>query len=120
MKRRHLRHDALEFCQKARSYRPEVIFGADLIAGFPTETEEMFQNTLRIIDECDLTFLHVFPYSPRPGTPASRMPQVAPSLIKERAARLRHLGEQKIQQVFDRMMGNVVEIMVEALEEKGQ
>ncbi len=86
MKRRHLRQDAIGFCQKARDLRPDVVFGADLIAGFPTETDEMFENSLRIVDECDLSFLHVFPYSPRPGTPASRMPQVPKSLVKLRAA----------------------------------
>ncbi|HEY0901841.1 MAG TPA: tRNA (N(6)-L-threonylcarbamoyladenosine(37)-C(2))-methylthiotransferase MtaB, partial [Micavibrio sp.] len=92
MKRRHLRHHVIEVCDKARKLRPDMAFGADIIAGFPTETEEMFANTLKIVEECDLTFLHVFPYSEREGTPAARMPQVAPPLRKERAARLRSLG----------------------------
>jgi threonylcarbamoyladenosine tRNA methylthiotransferase MtaB len=96
MKRRHLRNDAIGFCKKARELRPDCVFGVDLIAGFPTETEEMFQNTLKIVEDCDLTFLHVFPYSPRPGTPAARMPQVTSSTIKERAALLREKGQHAI------------------------
>ncbi len=93
MKRRHLRADTIRFCDEVRRLRPDVVFGADIIAGFPTETEEMFANTLAIVDECGLTHLHVFPFSPRPGTPAARMPQLAKGLIKERAARLRLKGE---------------------------
>jgi len=96
MKRRHLRADAIKMCERARTYRPDIAFGADIIAGFPTETEEMFQNTLNIVEECDLTFLHVFPYSERPGTPAAKMPQVAPEVRKERAARLRAKGEEQL------------------------
>ncbi|MEM9966547.1 MAG: tRNA (N(6)-L-threonylcarbamoyladenosine(37)-C(2))-methylthiotransferase MtaB [Pseudomonadota bacterium] len=92
MKRRHLRGDAIAFCQEARRLRPDMTFGADIIAGFPTETEDMFENSLALVAECDLTWLHVFPYSPRPGTPAARMPAVAGTLIKERAARLRAAG----------------------------
>ncbi|MCA2012549.1 tRNA (N(6)-L-threonylcarbamoyladenosine(37)-C(2))-methylthiotransferase MtaB [Cereibacter sphaeroides] len=94
MKRRHLRDDAIRFCEDMRNARPDLVYGADIIAGFPTETEEMFANTLNMVKECGLTWLHVFPYSPRKGTPAARMPQVAKSLIKERAARLRSLGEE--------------------------
>jgi threonylcarbamoyladenosine tRNA methylthiotransferase MtaB len=93
MKRRHAREDAIRFCADLRAARPDFVFGADLIAGFPTETEAMFENTLRLVEECGLTFLHVFPYSPRPGTPAARMPQVARAAIKDRAARLRAAGE---------------------------
>lgn len=93
MKRRHLRQDVIDVCARARALRPDVAFGADIIAGFPTETEAMFENTLRVVDECDLTFLHVFPYSEREGTPAARMPQVAPPIRKERAARLRAKGD---------------------------
>ena len=78
MKRRHLRQDVINVCAKARDLRPDMVFGADIIAGFPTETEEMFGNTMRIVEECDLTYLHVFPYSERNGTPAARMPQVDP------------------------------------------
>jgi threonylcarbamoyladenosine tRNA methylthiotransferase MtaB len=96
MKRRHLRADAIRFCHEVRRLRPDVAFGADLIAGFPTETETMFGNSLSIVDECSLTFLHVFPFSPREGTPAARMPQVAPELRKDRARRLREIGERAI------------------------
>ena len=77
MKRRHLRDDAIRFCDEVRALRPDIVFGADLIAGFPTETEAMFENSLTIVEECGLTHLHVFPFSPREGTPAARMPQVA-------------------------------------------
>lgn len=93
MKRRHLRHDAIRFCEEVRRLRPDVVFGADIIAGFPTETEEMFARSLDIVDECGLTHLHVFPFSPRPGTAAARMPQVAREMVKERARRLREKGE---------------------------
>ena len=93
MKRRHSRADAIKFCDGVRQLRPDVAFGADIIAGFPTETEEMFARSLDLIDECGLTQLHVFPFSPRPGTPAARMPQLDRGLIKERARRLREEGE---------------------------
>jgi threonylcarbamoyladenosine tRNA methylthiotransferase MtaB len=93
MKRRHLRADAIRFCDAVRRLRPEVAFGADLIAGFPTETEAMFENSLKLVEECGLTFLHVFPYSARAGTPAARMPQVPRDVVKARAARLRAVGE---------------------------
>jgi threonylcarbamoyladenosine tRNA methylthiotransferase MtaB len=89
MKRRHSRRDAIAFCDALRRLRPDMIFGADIIAGFPTETEEMFQRSLRLVDECGLTHLHVFPFSARPGTPAARMPQLAREIVKERARRLR-------------------------------
>lgn len=93
MKRRHLREDAVQLCHDLRMLRPDVVFGADLIVGFPTETEAMFENSLRLIDDCGLTYLHVFPYSARPGTPAARMPQVPKVARKERSARLRRAGE---------------------------
>jgi threonylcarbamoyladenosine tRNA methylthiotransferase MtaB len=93
MKRRHLRDDAIAFCNEVRRLRPDIALGADIIAGFPTETEEMFARSLDLVDECGLTFLHVFPYSARPGTPAARMPQVAGSVVRERARRLREKGE---------------------------
>lgn len=105
MKRRHLRADAIAFCHKAKLLRPDIVFGADLIAGFPTETDEMFDNTLRSIDECGLTYLHVFPYSARPDTPASRMPAVPKPIIKERAARLRQKGEEKLNQFYQSCVG---------------
>ncbi len=92
MKRRHLRADAVRFATEARRLRPDVVFGADLIAGFPTETEAMFEQSRAIVDDCGLTHLHVFPFSPRPGTPAARMPQLDRALVKERAARLRAKG----------------------------
>ena len=92
MKRRHLRDDAIRFCDEARRLRPDIVFGADIIAGFPTETEAMFENSLRLVRDCDLAFLHVFPFSPRQGTPAARMPQVRGPAISDRAARLRAEG----------------------------
>src|SRR5438445_1779894 len=93
MKRRHSRADAMAFCEAVRRLRPDVVFGADIIAGFPTETEDMFARSLALVDECGLTHLHVFPFSPRPGTPAMRMPQVEREVIKDRARRLREKGE---------------------------
>ncbi|WP_428977686.1 tRNA (N(6)-L-threonylcarbamoyladenosine(37)-C(2))-methylthiotransferase MtaB [Rhodoligotrophos defluvii] len=96
MKRRHLRGHSIAFCEAVRRLRPDAVFGADIIAGFPTETDEMFANSCRLVEECGLTFLHVFPYSPRPGTPAARMPQVPGGTIKRRAAALRALGEQRL------------------------
>ncbi len=93
MKRRHARADAIAFCDQVRRLRPDVVFGGDIIAGFPTETEAMFSRSLDLVDECGLTFLHVFPFSPRPGTPAARMPQVRREVAKDRARRLRQKGE---------------------------
>src|SRR5260370_5429576 len=93
MKRRHLRADAIAFCEEVRRLRPDVVFGGDIIAGFPTETEAMFARSLDLVDECGLTQLHVFPFSARPGTPAARMPPVAGDVIKDRARRLRAKGE---------------------------
>lgn len=93
MKRRHLRDDAIRFCHEMRAARPDIVFGADLIAGFPTETDQMFENTLALVEDCGLTWLHVFPYSARKGTPAARMPQVPKAIRKERAARLRAAGQ---------------------------
>jgi threonylcarbamoyladenosine tRNA methylthiotransferase MtaB len=114
MKRRHLRDDAIRMCEEFRKRRPDVVFGADFIAGFPTETEEMFQNTLKIVDECNLTYLHVFPYSQRPGTPAARMPQVASDQIKERAKRLRELGERKELEFLRAQIGVKASVLVES------
>jgi threonylcarbamoyladenosine tRNA methylthiotransferase MtaB len=93
MKRRHLRADTLAFVERVRAARPEMVFGADLIAGFPTETDAMFESTMRIVSEADLTYLHVFPYSPRPGTPAAKMPQVDGGVARDRARKLRALGD---------------------------
>lgn len=113
MKRRHLRQDVIDFCAKMRELRPEMVFGCDIIAGFPTETEEMFQNSLRLITECNIAYLHVFPYSPRPDTPAARMPQVERVVIKERAKRLRDLGAQQLEKTFQKFVGQEVDIIVE-------
>ena len=96
MKRRHLRDDAIRFAEEARKLRPDMTFGADIIAGFPTETEAAFENSLKLVEDCHLTWLHVFPYSPRPGTPAARMPQIDGRQIKERAARLRAAGQARV------------------------
>lgn len=113
MKRRHLRDDAIRFCRAMRTARPDIQYGADLIAGFPTETEEMFQDTLRLVEECDLAFLHVFPYSARPGTPAARMPQLDGKLIKERAARLRALGQEQLTKHLAAQKGSVRQVLME-------
>ncbi|MGN0931844.1 tRNA (N(6)-L-threonylcarbamoyladenosine(37)-C(2))-methylthiotransferase MtaB [Falsigemmobacter intermedius] len=114
MKRRHLRDDAIRFCEEARSLRPDIVFGADIIAGFPTETEEMFENSLRLVDDCGLTFLHVFPYSPRKGTPAARMPQVKGPFIKDRAARLRAKGDQALEAHLASQQGVIHQILMES------
>ncbi|WP_158671695.1 tRNA (N(6)-L-threonylcarbamoyladenosine(37)-C(2))-methylthiotransferase MtaB [Bradyrhizobium guangdongense] len=114
MKRRHSRSDAIAFCDQVRRLRPDVAFGADIIAGFPTETEEMFSRSLDLVDECGLTFLHVFPYSPRPGTPAARMPQVAGPVIKERAKRLRTVGEAALRQRLQAEIGATRDVLIES------
>jgi threonylcarbamoyladenosine tRNA methylthiotransferase MtaB len=113
MKRRHLRDDAIQFCEEARALRPGIIFGADIIAGFPTETEEMFQNSLKLVEDCGLTFLHVFPYSARKGTPAARMPRVDGSAIKERAARLRASGQAALERHLAAQVGQEHRILTE-------
>ncbi len=113
MKRRHNREEAIALTQRLRDLRPEIALGADIIAGFPTETEAHFENSLRLIEECGLSFLHAFPYSPRPGTPAAKMPQLAKPLVKERAARLRAAGEAALIRHFDRHLGEVREALIE-------
>ena len=113
MKRRHLRDDAIRFCENARKLRPDMIFGADIIAGFPTETEEMFENSVRLVADCDLTFLHVFPYSARKGTPAARMPAVAGAMVKDRAARLRAVGDAALNRHLEMQVGQSHRILVE-------
>jgi threonylcarbamoyladenosine tRNA methylthiotransferase MtaB len=113
MKRRHLRADSIRFVQEVRRLRPDVVFGADLIAGFPTENEAMFQNSLRIVEECGLTFLHVFPFSPRPGTPAARMPQLDRGLIKARAARLREAGAAALRLHLESQIGAERSVLME-------
>ncbi len=114
MKRRHLRDDAIRFCAEARRLRPDIVFGADIIAGFPTETEAMFENSLRLVEECGLTWLHVFPYSPRPGTPAARMPQVDGGAIRARAARLRAAGEAAVERHLAGQVGREHRILMES------
>ncbi len=113
MKRRHLRDDAIRFCEDARKLRPQLTFGADIIAGFPTETDAMFENSLKLVEDCGLTWLHVFPYSPRPGTPAARMPQVDGKVIKTRAARLRAAGDQAVARHLAAQQGRTVTILTE-------
>ncbi len=113
MKRRHSRTDTIRFCQDVRARRPDVAFGADFIAGFPTETEEMFENTLRLVDEAGLSMLHVFPFSARKGTPAARMPQLAKPLVKERAARLRARGDAALAARMGALVGTEQMLLVE-------
>jgi threonylcarbamoyladenosine tRNA methylthiotransferase MtaB len=113
MKRRHLRDHSIRFCEDVRRVRPDVVFGADIIAGFPTETEAMFENSLKIVEECGLTHLHVFPFSPREGTPAARMPQVRREVVKERAARLRTVGEAAYLRHLSSLAGTRQSVLVE-------
>jgi threonylcarbamoyladenosine tRNA methylthiotransferase MtaB len=113
MKRRHLRDHSIAFCAEVRKLRPDIVFGADIIAGFPTETDAMFENSLKIIEECGLTYLHVFPFSPRPGTPAARMPQLPKLVIQERARALREKGKQRLDAFLGSEVGALRSILVE-------
>ncbi|MEO4001218.1 tRNA (N(6)-L-threonylcarbamoyladenosine(37)-C(2))-methylthiotransferase MtaB [Mesorhizobium sp. CAU 1732] len=113
MKRRHLRDDSIRFCEDVRRLRPDIVFGADIIAGFPTETDAMFENSLKIVDECGLTHLHVFPFSPRDGTPAARMPQLDRSIVKARAKRLRAAGDAAYRTHLGALVGSRQRILVE-------
>ncbi len=113
MKRRHLRDDAIRFCEDAKALRPDMTFGADIIAGFPTETDAMFENSLKLVDDCDLTWLHVFPYSARPGTPAARMPAVPGPKIKERAKLLRDAGASAVTRHLAAQTGRAHRVLVE-------
>ncbi len=113
MKRRHSREDAIRFCEDIRRVRPDIVFGADIIAGFPTETDEMFENSLKLVAECGLTWLHVFPFSARTGTPAARMPAVNGATIKQRAARLRAAGEAQVQAHLVAEVGKTRNILTE-------
>ena len=113
MKRRHGRGDAIRFCETVRALRPGLVFGADLIAGFPTETEAQFARSLDLVADCGLTHLHVFPYSPRPGTPAARMPMVAPEIVRERAARLREAGARALGIHLDAQVGRDLAVLAE-------
>jgi threonylcarbamoyladenosine tRNA methylthiotransferase MtaB len=114
MKRRHSRKDAIDFCAQVKRLRPDVAFGADIIAGFPTETDDMFARSLDLVGECDLTFLHVFPYSPRPGTPAARMPQVNGLAIKDRAKRLRATGDAALRRRLESDVGALRQVLIES------
>jgi threonylcarbamoyladenosine tRNA methylthiotransferase MtaB len=113
MKRRHVRADALRLCAELRRLRSEIVFGADLIAGFPTETEAMFQNTLALVADCGLTHLHVFPFSARPGTPAAKMPPVAPEIVKARAKRLREAGDVALRKHLEAQTGKTLPVLTE-------
>jgi threonylcarbamoyladenosine tRNA methylthiotransferase MtaB len=113
MKRRHAREDSIRFCADVRNVRPDIVFGADIIAGFPTETEEMFQNSLNIVEECGLTNLHVFPFSPREGTPAAKMPQLERGVVKARAAQLRAAGEKAYVRHLDLVSGSLQNVLIE-------
>jgi threonylcarbamoyladenosine tRNA methylthiotransferase MtaB len=113
MKRRHSRAEAVSFCAELRRRRPDIVFGADIIAGFPTETKAMFQNTLALIADCGLTHLHVFPFSARPGTPAAKMPPVAPEAIKARAKRLREVGDAALRAHLAAQTGKVLRVLTE-------
>nr|WP_295888199.1 tRNA (N(6)-L-threonylcarbamoyladenosine(37)-C(2))-methylthiotransferase MtaB [uncultured Devosia sp.] len=113
MKRRHSRDDALDIVAKLRSLRPDMVFGADIIAGFPTEDDAMFENTLRIVAEADLTYLHVFPYSPREGTPAARMPQVSGKIARARAALLRAEGDRQFAKLCGSRVGKIENVLIE-------
>ena len=113
MKRRHSREDAISFTSRILKARPDMVFGADIIAGFPTEDEEMFENSLKLIEDCNLTYMHVFPYSPREGTPAAKMPQVNKAIKKERARLLREAGEKAMQKLLDSLQGTEQSVLVE-------
>ncbi|NOR62563.1 MAG: tRNA (N(6)-L-threonylcarbamoyladenosine(37)-C(2))-methylthiotransferase MtaB [Rhodobacteraceae bacterium] len=113
MKRRHAREDAIEFCAEMRAARPEIVFGADIIAGFPTETDAMFENSLKLVEDCGLTWLHVFPFSAREGTPAARIPPVDGRIVKARAARLRALGEARVTDYLAAQVGLAAQVLIE-------
>ena len=114
MKRRHLRKDAILFCEKVRKLRPEVTFGADIIAGFPTESDEHFENSIKLVEECGLTWLHIFPYSKRDGTPAARMPQIDGRTIKSRAELLRSLGKKVRSKHLKKQIGQKHKVLMES------
>ena len=119
MKRRHSREDSIRLCADLRRVRPDIVFGADLIAGFPTETDAMFENSLRLVEECGLTYLHVFPYSARPGTPAAKMPQVHGTTIRERADRLRSKGDVSLATYLAKQNGRIDNILIEKIRTDG-
>lgn len=117
MKRRHTREEAIAFCHRVREARPEIVFGADIIAGFPTETDAMFEQSMALVEECGLTYLHVFPYSPRPETPAARMPQLNGTIIKDRASQLRALGEKRLAAFLAAHVGRTEKVLMERAHE---
>ena len=114
MKRRHSREQAIDLCRNLKAARPEVTFGADLIAGFPTESDTMFLDTIKLVDECDISWLHIFPYSGRPNTPASRMPQVNNHEISKRSKALRELAQRKKVQHFAKLKGKTLSVLMES------
>ena len=120
MKRRHSRAEAVALCDDLRRLRPDIVFGADLIAGFPTETEAMFENSLKLVDDCGLTWLHVFPYSARKGTPAARMPQLPMAVREDRAARLRAAGQRALHRFLDSQLGRPASVLIEKQEPDGR
>ncbi len=120
MKRRHSREDAIKFTESVLKKRPEMVFGADIITGFPTETEKMFQNSLNLVDDCNLTFLHVFPYSEREGTPAAKMPPVQKTIRKERAKRLREKGDLAISHLYQSLVGKKGNALIEKVDDNGK
>ena len=113
MKRRHSRADAVRFCENLRAARPDIVFGADIIVGFPTETEAMFEASLALVEDCGLTHLHVFPFSARPGTPAARMPPVDPGVVRDRAARLREVGRRALTRHLAAQVGRRLRVLME-------
>jgi threonylcarbamoyladenosine tRNA methylthiotransferase MtaB len=119
MKRRHLRADAIQFCDQVRRLRPDIVFGGDIITGFPTETEAMFARSLDLVDDCGLTHLHVFPFSARPGTPAAKMPQVSRETAKERARRLRQKGDRAFADHLAAQIGASRQVLIETVDDAG-
>ena len=113
MKRRHVRQQVIDFCNKCLEIRPEITFGCDIIAGFPTESEEAFQNSLNLIKEAKLIFCHIFPYSPKEGTPASKLPQINGTIVKERAKLLRQAGEEELNKYQQKQVGKKLKVLVE-------
>lgn len=120
MKRRHTREDAIDFATQVRKHRPEMVFGADIITGFPTETEEMFLESMKLVDDVGLSFLHVFPYSEREGTPAAKMPSVKKNIRKERAARLRAKGDEALQKLYEKLDGSTRTVLIERVSDENQ
>ena len=119
MKRRHTRKQAVDFCNEVKQRRNDVVFGADIIAGFPTETDEMFKESIKLIDECNLTHLHIFPFSPRQSTPAARMPQISKQVIKNRAKILRDSGKKNLLEYLNKQVGRKTTVLVEEFDSSG-